>query len=893
MPGPCPDTEALTRYLLGQLDGADLDRVRDHLPSCADCTAAVQRIQFEISVKGETPDAPGRLLADRLHGALRLPWRETVRLGKEIAQALAAAHGEGRIHRNLRPANVSLEVPTGRVTLLYFADAPQPGDLPEPSAYLAPELAHSAGDARSDLFSLGAILYEAVTGTTPYKDNTLANSAPPRPPFKLNPNMPAALSDVLLRLLARAPESRPASARDVVGLLEAIAEPPRRRRAAWLTPLAVGLVVLAGVVVVLSFLQGIEQGNRPDRVEVVEQFGEPLRKVPEDIGNRYLVIRADGEKVDEFRRIAQALANLKEGDVLEVHADGPISLGAVTLAKHGLRMRAGVGFRPRFVCADEPKVWLNLSGPVEVEGCDFVGRAADHLLDGDGAWELRGCRIIGGADKAVIRSSGQKLRCRDCLFVNSGESPLVRLAPLADFEATNCIVASNTMIEAVEGGQAITLEQCTCRTESLLLLPGDVAPEGLDPGGVMATLVGNVLCGARDGHGVRIAGWAPPWKKALHWTGERNLYVGPPALSGPDGKLLALVKEPDSGPCGREPGSKTIDGSPFVWQSLCDRRARDSVLAMQRQLDALRGRHGLPELGPPADLVPVAGQGDRRIPFVLRRGEKSLGAFDSLRPALLRAVDGDTIELHTDTYVFRDFDPPPADLLDPVRRRLTLSAGPGFRPLVDIESLPHGDSWSLVGLAFRGPETRLDWPGMSIDRSEGCEFRGGFTVTAGRSPELARCFVAGPVRAAMDPGTTFAIRQSLIGGLAIDAPGRGGRRVEIDRCVVRPSRGDAPITATDLGGVTILANDTWFDCPGPLITESRDLRAWNGIRNLYGIGPRSWSGDESLGSLTDWRRRWAGDYSSAVGEPLIHNPLEWRLAAGQAFGADVTRVAPK
>jgi serine/threonine protein kinase len=203
----------------------------------------------------------GETLEARLQRELRLPAAEVQRVGREVAEGLAAAHARGLIHRDVKPANIWLEsrnhtqpacglraepasgplaATGGRVKLLDFGLARAAGDshltpsgaiLGTP-AYLAPELAGSRkADARADLFSLGCVLYRCCTGQVPFPGNdmlatlTALATETPRPVRELNPEVSPALSDLVMRLLAKDPDHRPASARAVVETLTT-PEPP-------------------------------------------------------------------------------------------------------------------------------------------------------------------------------------------------------------------------------------------------------------------------------------------------------------------------------------------------------------------------------------------------------------------------------------------------------------------------------------------------------------------------------------------------------------------------------------------------------------------------------------------------------------------------------------------
>ena len=127
----------------------------------------------------------GESLEDRLTRERRLPLDEILRIGLEIASGLAAAHAAGLVHRDVKPANIWLQCPAGRVKILDFGLARATADdtrltlsgiiLGTP-AYMAPEQARGhAVDSRTDLFSLGTVLYRLCAGELPFKgDNTLA-----------------------------------------------------------------------------------------------------------------------------------------------------------------------------------------------------------------------------------------------------------------------------------------------------------------------------------------------------------------------------------------------------------------------------------------------------------------------------------------------------------------------------------------------------------------------------------------------------------------------------------------------------------------------------------------------------------------------------------------------
>jgi serine/threonine protein kinase len=184
------------------------------------------------------PYLQGEPLDARLRRGAPLPVPEVCRIGREVADGLSAIHARGLIHRDIKPANIWLEAPAQRVKILDFGLArpargeeqlTQAGAIVGSPAFMAPEQAgRGSVDARCDLFSLGVVLYLISTGAFPFQgDDAVAlllavATHEPAAPARLNPAVPAALSDLILRMLAKAPDDRPATARAVIEEITAI-----------------------------------------------------------------------------------------------------------------------------------------------------------------------------------------------------------------------------------------------------------------------------------------------------------------------------------------------------------------------------------------------------------------------------------------------------------------------------------------------------------------------------------------------------------------------------------------------------------------------------------------------------------------------------------------------
>ncbi len=178
----------------------------------------------------------GKTLKELIIGRGAAPANVAIEYARQILSALRFAHRHGIVHRDIKPHNVLVDG-EGRVKVTDFGIAragtsqmTETGSIVGTAQYLSPEQARGGEvDQRSDLYSLGVVLYELLTGKTPFEGDTpveiamkhLSNA--PKPPSKLRPDIPEELDMVVLRALAKNPDDRYQSADEMEADLERVA----------------------------------------------------------------------------------------------------------------------------------------------------------------------------------------------------------------------------------------------------------------------------------------------------------------------------------------------------------------------------------------------------------------------------------------------------------------------------------------------------------------------------------------------------------------------------------------------------------------------------------------------------------------------------------------------
>jgi WD40 repeat protein/serine/threonine protein kinase len=275
----------------------------------------------------------GVTLEERVRRAGVLGLKETLRVGMQLSQGLAAAHAQGVVHRDIKPANVLLENGVQRVKITDFGlagVADDGGTRAGTPTYMSPEQARGEPtDCRTDLYSLGAVLYALCTGGPPFRADTTAavlravREDAPRAVREINPATPDWLGGLIGKLLAKKACDRPASAQAVADHLShelALLQESPRPSAPFQPPSRRGLL-LVGLVVLLAALTALAAvlkpwqwwAHRPVPGDATAREGrrpaEPIELRRENIPPILLALAGGGDTAQAPRELAAVLGD--------------------------------------------------------------------------------------------------------------------------------------------------------------------------------------------------------------------------------------------------------------------------------------------------------------------------------------------------------------------------------------------------------------------------------------------------------------------------------------------------------------------------------------------------------------------------------------------------------
>lgn len=360
----------------------------------------------------------GMTLADRIHRQTPLPTPDILRLCVQITDGLAAAHKKGIIHRDVKPANIMLEDGLERVKITDFglarvamenSDLTSFGDMVGTPAFMSPEQVDGLSlDARSDLFSLGCVIYAMVAGKSPFRSgNALATArrvitVPHQSLREISPDVPTYLVDITDRLLQKQPADRYESAEALQQeLSQRLAEQhltaddsstllrmsrtllpasDRKGRRAW-------FAIATLLVVVIGSIEGFRIWQHSHTV--ITEAEPPIPKTPsppEVPGTKVVTVAADGSA--DFRRLSDAFRRVLPGDTVRVidaaRYEIPVRIDSAELYSN-MTLEATAGATLASAASGTPVLTIQGTPGVHVRGFTLETSGLQHAIELTGA----------------------------------------------------------------------------------------------------------------------------------------------------------------------------------------------------------------------------------------------------------------------------------------------------------------------------------------------------------------------------------------------------------------------------------------------------------------------------------------------------------------------------
>lgn len=541
-------------------DGTDEDAATAFLNEARSVAAIRHDHVVEIHAAGREKGLPFLVMPFHVEGSLeawlegspRYSVAETTRIGRQLAMALEATHARGVVHRDLKPSNVLLDRGIRHLRLADFGLAQSVaggstrhgGPIAGTPRYLSPEQARGErADGRSDLFGLGALLYEVATGRVPRQGATVeevlrAAACEPLPPVRdSNPSVPPALARIVDRLLAPRPEDRFATAGEVVSALDDFERRFRGTRRTRAT-------LQWGTAAFLLFAAAITLLDRSGQTAIVNAWLCRIR------GDGYYVRGQFGT----YANLADAVEARRTHDVVEARFEGPRPTTGFRVGEQALTVRAARGFSPVLVATNRFDPLILADGPLSLEGLTLVNAAEGAegrllILVENAPLHLLNCRLVrsaSGGDDLLVRA-GRRVPPDDDLRTYR---PLVSLTAGSLLRLGNCLVlgVDATGIGLRGGAEPIRIEignSLFVSHRTFALRPDAVATAEIDAReSVFATgtlldlwnapAIGDLAVSLRDCVVDRTGGmllrWnrgqGKTWLQALAWSETNTIYAG-------------------------------------------------------------------------------------------------------------------------------------------------------------------------------------------------------------------------------------------------------------------------------------------------------------------------------------------------------------------------------
>lgn len=439
----------------------------------------------------------GVSLREELTRGRRLPAERAVESALAVAAGLQAIHAAGLVHGGLKASNVQRETGSGRIVLLDLGIAEAAADAPSAARlagaavgtphYMAPELAGGErADSRSDLYALGVLLFELLDGEVPFRsgdprtDLAMHQKEPPPLDRLQKAGAPRDLVDLVARLLAKRPEDRPSSAREVEQALSRVAAGLRGPRAA--APVAAD----DGLTEVMSALEQEEEAALSGRTLVSEaapssSATRASRPPPTARPRRYtMIVGGSGEAGEEaLRRLRACGLEVEHGseDVLRDETDriAPALVVLETDGAAGERHAALARLRALPILASVPVLVLGRETDIDSFTGAITGGGAAYLVKpvAEGVLETTARRLSGWNDDPAMREKRRHVR-RPVLLAADVELRTSHRAVVGDIVEVSSAGCQLDLPEAVAQGDKLRITPRAAVGSTHMALGGEV-----------------------------------------------------------------------------------------------------------------------------------------------------------------------------------------------------------------------------------------------------------------------------------------------------------------------------------------------------------------------------------------------------------------------------------
>lgn len=356
----------------------------------------------------------GPSLQQHLEANGPLAKNDLIRVGAQIASALQTAHGAGLVHRDIKPANILMEDGLARVRvtdfgLVYSVERPMDSErrlIAGTPQFMSPEQA-SGGTitTASDMFSLGATLYNLATGRPPFQASSITEllervrSGTPPPIEQLRPDLPEAIRALIQRLMSRDAGLRP-EASEVHEALAAMDRPRAKTALVW-GALAASILLLLAAIGVVRFGPGGAN----------------------DLATVRFRIESDGAM---FGSLPECVAAARPNDTIEISGTGSVEVASVRIVGKPLRFRAALGASPVLIGTNNLLPIFESDSPLVLEGLTLERSISELKVPPlirvtNSFLRLAYCRLMKNA--FVARMIDDRV-----FFIEADDAPLVELA---------------------------------------------------------------------------------------------------------------------------------------------------------------------------------------------------------------------------------------------------------------------------------------------------------------------------------------------------------------------------------------------------------------------------------------------------------------------------------